>query len=82
MDRRRSLYLENPILYIKGLNEHHKMITSQTPISYGDLVNGYIELLEGKKSTEIFKDIPKDRERKYMYYVYGKENNMIGYMGY
>ncbi len=70
---------ENPILYIKGLDEHHKMKTSQIPISYGDLVNGYIELLEGKKSTELFKDIPKDRERKYMYYVYGKENNMIEY---
>jgi hypothetical protein len=70
---------ENPILYIKGIGEHHKMITSDKPISYEDLMGVFMDLIDGKKSTEMFKDIPKNRERKYIYYVYGKEDEMTLY---
>lgn len=37
---------QNPILYIKGIDEHHEMFTSDKPISYFDLIDAYIELLE------------------------------------
>ena len=70
---------QNPILYIKGINEHHKMNISDKPISYEDLTNAYLDLLDGKKRTELFKDIPNKRMRRYLLYAYTKENHMVEY---
>lgn len=71
----------NPILYIKGFNEtHSKMKTSDKQISYEDLSDAFIELLDNKQSTEIFKDIPNtDRIRRYIYNGYGAEEHMLEY---
>lgn len=71
---------QNPILFIKGINEHHKMIKSDLPISYTDLYDAYIELLNDNKSTELFKNIDKDRERKFIWYEYTKEDHMVEYV--
>ena len=61
---------QNPILYIKGKNEEHKkMNVSDKAISYTDLNNAYIDLLNGKKSNELFKDITDKRDRRYLFYI-------------
>ncbi len=70
---------QNPILYIKGLDEHHEMIVSEKPISYFDLMDAYKELLNGKKSTELFSNISSPRKRRYLWYLWAKENNMFEY---
>lgn len=70
---------QNPILYIKGINEHHKMNISDKPISYEDLTNAYLDLLDGKKSTELFKNISNKRTRRYLLYAYAIENHMVEY---
>lgn len=70
---------QNPILYIKGINEHHKMNTSDKPISFADLTNAYLDLLEGKKSTELFSNIKNNRTRRYLLYSYSRENHMVEY---
>lgn len=70
---------QNPILYIKGINEHHKMITSDKPISFADLTNAYLDLLDGKKSTELFSGISNKRTRRYLQYSYTRENHMVEY---
>lgn len=57
---------QNPMLYIKGINEHHDMNTSDLPISYEDLSNAFVELADGKKSDEIFSQIDKDRVRIFL----------------
>ncbi len=68
---------QNPILFIKGKNEKHKkMIESKKQISYDDLSNAYTDLMNDKKSTEIFKNIPKHRKRKFMMYKFSKEEYM------
>ena len=71
---------QNPILFIKGINEHHKMIKSDLPISYTDLDEAYNELLDDKKSTDLFKNIDKNRERKFIWYEYTKEDHMVEYI--
>ena len=68
---------QNPILYIKGINEHHKMYTSDKQISHQDLAQAFTELIDGKTSKELFKDITNNRTRKYNWYEYTKENHMI-----
>lgn len=70
---------QNPILYIKGMNEHHKMNTSDKPISFADLTDAYLDLLDGKKSTELFSGISNKRTRRYLQYSYTREDHMVEY---
>lgn len=71
---------QNPILFIKGLNEHHDMIRSDKAISYTDLNSAYEDLLDGKESTELFEDIGSERERRYLWYIYTQEHHMVEYI--
>ena len=71
---------QNPILFVKGINEQHEMITSEKPISYEDLTDMYELLLEDKKSKEIFENIDNNRIRKYIHNGFGSENNMQEYI--
>lgn len=66
----------NPILYIKGLDEHHDMITSDKAVSYVDLMEVFSDLLDGKKSTEVFPNVSSERERSYISYNYLEEDHM------
>lgn len=71
---------QNPILYIKGLNEKNKqMKVSDKKVSHIDLIDTYIDLLNNKKTTELFKNIPEERERTVIYYRFTKENHMVEY---
>ena len=69
----------NPFLAIKGFNEKHDVIISDIPISYIDLEDAFMELLNNKKSTELFQDIDENRTRKLLIYEYTKENHMVEY---
>ena len=69
-------YRTNPILFIKGINEHHDMIMSDKAISYDDLMDAYLDLLNDKKSTEIFNNISSERVRKFIWYLYLEEDHM------
>ena len=70
----------NPILYIKGVNEHHDMITSEIPVSYADLQDAYEALLEDKKSTELFTNIDENRTRTYIENFFENEDHMVEYI--
>lgn len=70
---------QNPILYIKGINEHHKMETSDIPVSYEDLCEAFIELLNGKDTSEIFQNIDKDRIRRFIDNPFNGEDFMTEY---
>ena len=72
---------QNPILYIKGPNEKHdKMIVSEKQVSYADLCDTFTELLDRKKSTEIFSNLPTDgRVRRYLYNEFLHEDHMEEY---
>ncbi|MBR2712902.1 MAG: sulfatase-like hydrolase/transferase [Bacilli bacterium] len=71
---------QNPILFIKGIDEHHEMISSDIPVSQLDYVDAYLDLLDGKKSTDLFDNIDNNRERRYLLYEYTKEDHMIEYL--
>ena len=71
---------QNPILYIKGKNEEYKkMKVSDKAISYTDLNDAYADLLNDKKSDELFTDITDKRERRYLFYLFNKEEHMVEY---
>lgn len=61
---------QNPILYVKGINEtHKKMIVSNKKVSFVDLNDSiYFDLLDGKKSTELLSDVKNNRKRRFLWY--------------
>ena len=57
----------NPILYVKGIDEQHEFSISDAPISYEDLQDAYIRLLQGSGSNETFPYQEGDvRERRFL----------------
>lgn len=61
---------QNPILYIKGINEENKkMNISDKKVSFDDLNKSiYYDLLAGKKNVDLLKNINKDRKRRFIWY--------------
>ncbi len=61
---------QDPILFIKGIDEaHDSMLVSDAPISYDDLQEAYIGLLNGKMGTDVFFYKEGDeRQRRFLYY--------------
>ena len=70
---------QNPILYIKGINEHHEMITSEIPVSYEDLVPAYLQLLNGDTSDKLFQNLDPNRVRRFIENAFEGEDHMIEY---
>lgn len=66
----------NPVLFIKGIEEHHPMQISEQKISYADLMDAYLALLEDKKSNELFSQITENRKRRILSYLFTKEDKM------
>ena len=72
-------YRMNPLLIIKGMNEHHEVTISDKAISYEDVNKALVELVNGKKSADLFQDIPSKRKRTILWYHFTKENHMVEY---
>lgn len=63
-----SGFNDNPILFIKGFDEHHEMWVNDAPISHDDLQEAYVRLLSGKSSDELFDYQEGDyRERRFLF---------------
>lgn len=72
---------QNPIFFVKGIDERHEMAVSQAPVSYSDLQSVFVKLLEGKHSNEIFEYQDGDtRERRYIYYDFVEDEYMYEYI--
>lgn len=73
-DASSQLEKSNPIFMVKGRNESHdKLEINNKPISYLDLQGIFKDIIQGKKSDELFKDIPDKRTR---YYQTSKDKNL------
>lgn len=67
-------------LLIKGKGERaDAMRTSDIPVSFIDLADSFVGLLDGKKSDEIF-DANAGGERRFIRYAYSKEHFMEEYI--
>lgn len=71
----------NPLLMIKGFDEHHEFRTSGDVVSFDDLQQAYARLLDGMHSQELF-DYKEGsaRERRFLQFTYTEENHMEEYM--
>lgn len=69
----------HPVLLVKGFQEKHALAESDVPVSHIDLLDAYMELLDGKKGGEIFRDTDPDRKRRVIWYEYRNEEHMVEY---
>ena len=69
-------YRQNPMLLIKGINEKHKLEISNAAVSYLDLIDTYEILLNNGLTKDLFKNIPKNRDRRVLNNLY-TESRMI-----
>lgn len=72
---------QNPIFFVKGINESHAFRVSQAPVSFEDLQMAYQRLLNGMGSDEIFDWKKGDRRnRRFLVYQFRKEDSITEYI--
>ena len=72
---------QDPFLMIKGIGEKHKMQVSNAPVSFEDLQMAYAKLLDGEKADHVFEWKQGDqRERRFLWFEYTKEDYMVEYL--
>ena len=69
----------HPALLVKGYGESHELAESDVPVSHLDMMDAYMELLDGKESGEIFSGVDPDRKRQVLWYEYRDEDHMVEY---
>lgn len=65
---------QNPMLLVKGINEHDEFKTNNTPVSYENLLTAFGKLLNGKTAAEAFS--VSDTVTQRMFYMAG--DSIIG----
>lgn len=71
----------DPILYIKGLGEKHELSVSDKAVWYADLQQAFDELLDGKKSTELFGEVSSSRDDRIIISIpFQHEDTMTEYV--
>ena len=72
---------QNPILFVKGIDEEHEFSVAGAPISFVDLQEAYQRLLSGTYGEAIFDWQSGDsRERRFLFHEYLNEDYMVEYM--
>ena len=72
---------QNPLLMVKGFNEHHDLSISAAPVSYDDLQTAYVRLLDGSSSVQAFDAKEGDtRERRFLYHRFAHMENLTEYI--
>jgi len=59
---------QNPMLYIKGFNEHHERIVTDQKVSFDYFQDIYKNLIDGKKTDTLFDNIDTTGPRKFLLY--------------
>ena len=59
---------QNPILYIKGIDEHHERRISNEKVSFGDFQDIYKNLIDGAKTDTLFNNIDTNKPRRFLLY--------------
>lgn len=73
---------QNPILYIKGFNEHHSREISNEKVSFDYLQDMYKNLLDGNDSKTVMNGIDNTGPRRFMLYRVFGYNHMEEYLQY
>ena len=74
-------YQQHPILLVKGFGEKHEFKRDDRPISFTDLSDAYVQLLDevtGGGQT-VFDSLPAVRRRRFLFYDIKEPRHMVEY---
>ena len=74
-------YQQHPILLVKGFGEKHEFKRDDRPISFTDLSDAYVQLLDevpGGGQT-VFDSLPTVRRRRFLFYDIKEPRHMVEY---
>lgn len=74
-----ALRWQTPILLIKGINEKHDFQISEAPISYVDMQEAFIKLLNGNLSDRVFEWKENDARERRLIFDNGENDQDIIY---
>lgn len=69
---------QNPMLMVKGKNEHHEYKESDISISYADLQTIYQNLMDGKTGLEVFDGVDTSLDQSRLFYRYFYSHETLG----
>lgn len=70
---------QHPVLMIKGIHEKHKFEIDHRPISFTDLQEAYIKLLDGESGKNVFDHLPQERRRRFLWYDIKDDEYIVEY---
>lgn len=70
---------QHPILLIKGIGERHDFQVDSTPIAFEDMQEAYVKLLDGSDGASVFDELPKVRNRRFLYYDIKNDKYIVEY---
>ena len=71
---------ENPLFLVKGLGENHEFRISEQPVSYEDLMDIYMRLLDGKPAEELIDYAEgEQRDRRIIVFDLAHKENFFEY---
>ena len=70
---------QHPALLIKGIGEKHEFQVNSKPVSFADMQDAYINLLDGSKGSAVFDQISDVRNRKFVWYDIKDSSHMVEY---
>lgn len=82
IDDESLLKRQNPVLYIKGKDEHHKRNISDEKVSFDNLQDIYKNLIDGEKTDTLFTNIDTSKPRRFLLQRVSDYDHMIEYFQY
>lgn len=70
---------QHPILLIKGINERHSFQVNSRPVSFDNMYDAYLHLLDGGDGQTVFDALPYAESRKFIYYDIKDDTHMVEY---
>ena len=77
-----TLFRQNPIFYIKGINEKHEARTSNEKVSFDYLMDIYKNLLDDKESSNALDNIDNSGPRRLLLHETYNYDHLTEYMQY
>lgn len=70
---------QHPALLIKGIGEKHDFQVNHRAVSFDDMQDAYVHLLDGGDGRTVFDSLPTAESRRFLWYSSKDESHMVEY---
>lgn len=70
---------QHPILLIKGIGDRHEFTVDSKPLSFDNMQEAYVRLMDGGEGQAVFDAVPLQDGRRFLWYDIKDEKHMLEY---